>query len=167
MKNNEEICRALLDGKEVIDVYGNIARINNFKNYSFDDPTEWKIYKQTQWKMEPAKWRITSSGNICVDNSDVVTRLQYFGTIFHTKKQAEEASRQMRRANLLRYWVSTMQSLILGTHYLFKNLDGTWDTATTGQRNTLDTVYMTEETAIKICDGLNSGELKLDLFLKV
>jgi hypothetical protein len=163
MENIKEIYQALLDGKTLrYKKSGRLTNIDNETRYAFDVPEDWEIYELSEWEMEPAKWLIDIDGTISYSDVGRVTNVQRFGNKYHSKVQAEEARDQTKRANLLRYWVSTLQDLTLGTYYLFKNSDGTWDATTTGQRNTLDTVYMTKETAIKICNAFNNGELKLD-----
>jgi hypothetical protein len=122
---------------------------------------EYRI-KPSKWKMEPAKWQIISDGSIMTSYNSKVTIAQEFGIKFHSEEAAKKARDQMKRANLLRYLVSTMQDLDEGTMFIFKNSkNGKYYMDTMYGRDSLCEVYMTEKTAKKICKALNNGELKL------
>jgi hypothetical protein len=116
--------------------------------------------KPTQWKMEPAEWIIGHNGQISKTDYAEITNTQRFGMKLHTKEQAEKARDQMRDANLLRYWVSTMQSLDEGTAFIYEE-DGNYYYSLDNKRVDIGKVYMKEETAKRICDALEKGELVL------
>jgi hypothetical protein len=160
MKSITEVYQALLDGKtlihkdtkELVDIRGSML-------YMFNDLNVWEIYKP-EWEMKPADWLIYNDGSLYPSSTKKITRPQEFGMKFHTKEAAEQARDQMRRSNLLRYWVSTMQSLDEGTHYLYEDEGGYYVSMDT-EREDVGKIYMTEDTAQKIREALNSGKLEL------
>jgi len=167
MENMKELCQALLDGKTLKNNLGIYLTLENSQAIYIDDPRQWNIHNK--WKMEPAKWWIMSTGEVSRGTTKEVTRAQEFGMKYHTKEAAEKARDEMREANLLRYWTSVIDPkweadwgnvnqdkwFIYKTKYKKYEYDYSWVSKGIG------TVYMSEETARKICEKLNNGELKL------
>jgi hypothetical protein len=161
MKNIEEIYRALLDGKTLKHKNGFKTTLKTSANHSFEVVRDWQVY-EPKWEMEPANYYITNYGEVDGSTIDMVTDTQEFGMKYHTKEQAEKARDQMKRANLLRYWVSTMQDLNEGVYTVFRNgYTDKWEPGNANRRDEIGRIYMTRETAKKICDALNNGELEL------
>ena len=161
MKDIREVYQALLDGKTLIHRVGHQADLETSTMYEFSRPEDWEIYKP-EWKMEPAGWWISQSGSINASKVDFISSDQKFGVKFHIKEQAKKARDQMKKANLLRYWVSTLQDLDEGNHFIecISN-KYYYGTERYPGRISLDRIYMTKKTAEIICDALNSGGLKL------
>jgi len=117
--------------------------------------------KPSKWEMKPALWCIYRVGSIHPIGTNYVSLEQKFGMGFHTEEAAQKARAQMRRANLLRYWVSTMQSLDEGDWFIrYNGLTNKYEPYM-DRGELIGVVKMTKKTVRKICDALNSGELKL------
>jgi hypothetical protein len=159
MKNIRELYEALLDGKTLIHSSGHKTTLEESGLNNFREPEDWVIYTP-KWEMKPAKWWISCSGCIHSGKVDFVSSDQKFGMKYHTKEAAEKAINQMRRANLLRYWVSTMQDLDEGTYFIYEE-DGKYYKENDIYRSNIGIIYMTKETAEKISEALNNGELIL------
>jgi hypothetical protein len=54
-----------------------------------------------------------------------------------------------------------MQDLDEGTNFIWQNNAGKYHTISATDREVIGTIYMTKDTAGKICEALNSGELTL------
>jgi hypothetical protein len=161
MKDIKEIYQALIDGETLKHKNGRTTNLNTSECVDFSHPEDWEIYKP-KWEMELANYYITNYGKVEDSMIDMITDAQKFGMKYHTREQAEKARDQMKRANLLRYWVSTMQNLDEGVYTVFKNgYTDKWEPGNANRRDEIGRIYMTRETAKKICDALNSGELKL------
>jgi hypothetical protein len=160
MKDIREIYQALLDGKKIRNTNsGRIYSIKDAPNLNFSILDQWEIYK-SKWEMTPARWVIGNRGNI-FEGFGEVTEAQRFGMKYHTKEQAQTARDQLKRANLLRYWVSTMQDLDEGGYTIYKHPTvGGYQYCEDTYTN-IGAVTMKKEAAIKICDALNSGDLEL------
>jgi hypothetical protein len=159
MKNIKEIYQALLAGKTLKHISGCKMNLETSANHNFSNPEDWKIYEY-QWEMKPAKWLVDYEGDIEYTPIDIIAIAQKFGMKFHSENQAEKARDQMKQTNLLRYWVSTMQDLDEGTFYIYVK-DNKYYEAIDDNRGVMGKIYMTEKTAIKICEALNNGELEL------
>jgi hypothetical protein len=160
MKNLKNVYKALLAGKKLIHTDGTVVDIGTCKGCTFYYPEDWKVHAST-WEMKkPVKWYITSGGDVLKADAKRVTLSQHFGMRFKKEAQARKARNQMKRSNLLRYWVSTKQDLDEGIHFIKRKGEG-YDYYSDGGRRSLAEVYMLESTAIAICDALNKGELKL------
>jgi hypothetical protein len=118
--------------------------------------------KPSQWEMKPAGWAIDSAGDInTVAIEHGVTPPQKFGMKFHTENQAHCARNQMRKSNVLRYWASTLQEdLYEGDYYIYLDDDSVFRIYY-DKRAPIGTVTMKKNTAVKLCDALNDGDLKL------
>jgi hypothetical protein len=162
----KDLIKAWWDGTEIeiFDTFSN--KWIDIYEPSWATHCEYRI-KPSQWEMKPAEWYISTYGEV-VEHSELLkqytkkNKAQLFGMVYHTKEQAEKAKNQMKKANLLRYWVSTMQDLDEGRAYIFKCRNGKYDWfySTLG-RVSFGEIYMTEDTAEKICNALNKGELEL------
>jgi hypothetical protein len=118
--------------------------------------------KPPKWEMQPASLLITNSGYIVDVCTGHITEVQKFGMKFHTEEAAEEAQNQMRRANRLRYWVSTLQHLGEGDYFIaFSQSSSQYKVFCSHDSKSPAEVYMTSETAREICVGLNEGILEL------
>jgi uncharacterized protein YmfQ (DUF2313 family) len=91
-----------------------------------------------------------------------VTSPQKFGMKFHTREQAEKAKAQMKQSNLLRYWVSTLQELGDGNcKIVYSPETEQYEIECDDYYQSPSEVYMTINTAKKIRQALNNGELEL------
>jgi hypothetical protein len=160
MKTIAEIYQALLDGKTLKNKNGGTVDLETSGLLDFSHPEDWEIC-ETKWRMQPAEWSVARNGDVIKAWGGVLTKSQKFGMQFHTEKQAEKAKKQMKRANLLRYWVSTMQDLDKGSCYIKYDADGDYIYIEDAKRDSLAEVYMKRSTAKKITAALNNGELKL------
>jgi hypothetical protein len=160
MKSIREIYQALLDGKTLVYIAGDRITLDNSHLYSFSEPEKWEIY-EPKWEMRPAGWGVSHIGKIYEAQKEV-TENQKFGVKFHSEKQAEKARDKMKRSNLLRYWVSTMQDLDEGNYRIIYYLETEkYEVRYDDYYQSFAEVYMTEITARKICNALNNGELTL------
>jgi hypothetical protein len=160
MKDIKEIYQALLDGKTLRHERGYETTLETSGGHNFNNPEKWEIY-EPKWEMKPAMWYICTKGDIGA-GADEVTEVQKFGMKYHSKKQAEKARDQMRIANLLRYWVSTMQDLDEGTFYIvFDKAINKYFRMNDPNKYSIAEVYMTEDTAVRICEALNNKDIKL------
>jgi len=161
MKDIKEIYENLLKGYKLVNKCGKTIDLEGSNCVDFSCPEDWRIFNPI-CKKEIANYIVYLDGNIGYYPVHKVTEEQLFGVRFHSKEQAEKASKQMRRANILRYWVSTLQDLDEGNYCITQQLNpNEWVYLLHHKRRDPDKVYMTLETAEKLCDALNSGELVL------
>jgi hypothetical protein len=168
MNNQREIYEALLGGKTLIHVDGiKVVLEDTFPiTWTFKHPQDWSIYKDT-FEMKPASWVITNRGEVLNSDRDVSTS-QKFGMAFHTKEHVERAREEMREANLLRYWASVVDPTWRADwdneeqeKWFIELYNNEYRTEDTDVFKAIGTVYMSEETATKICEALNNGGLTL------
>jgi hypothetical protein len=118
--------------------------------------------KPKRWEMIPANWLIKSDGFYELEYSGYVNDSQKFGMKYHSEETVQKVIDNMRKSNLLRYWVSTFQTIEEGNCYIYINEDGNydWDYEKIW-RSSIAEIYMTEKTADEITKLLNKGEIRL------
>ena len=128
---------------------------------------EEQLEKCNEWEMEPAKCYISSDGKISVLHSTTsINMAQKFGMKRHTKELAEIACKRMKEANLLEYWASVIdpdwrdEGIGRVAWYVYYS-DGKYNIDRWKYHRGIGSVYMSRKSAIKICNALNKGELKL------
>jgi len=133
----------------------------NTQEPSWEEERYFRV-KSKEWKMEPANWLIKSDGSYEVEYTGYVNDSQKFGMKYHSEVNVQKVVTNMRKSNLLRYWVSTLQYIEDGNCYIFINEDGDydWDYAEIW-RPSIAEIYMTEKTVEEITKALNKGELTL------
>lgn len=119
--------------------------------------------KTEKWKPKDGKYLIDNTGTINPSCHYWNENSKNFGTVFQTKEQAEQASKIMRKHNLLLNWVIehcgdgvtgnfyvTNRSVVydVGTEYVFYK--------------DLSKIYMSKQLAEKLAQGLNEGTIDFD-----
>jgi hypothetical protein len=163
MKDLREIYQALIDGKTLINkqVGGKVTiETSCFSNFSY--PDAWEIYETQTWDEKETPFFIENDGTIYLSEPSKNKNRQKFGMAYCNKDQATKAKNQMKQANLLRFWVSTIQDLDKGTTYIYSTGLNRYSYYTEKERDSLAEIYMTEKTAEIICDALNNKKLILN-----
>ena len=128
--------------------------------------------KRENWvAMKPATWYINNDGKTHSVHTKSIAVAQEFGMKYHTKEAAEMASNEMRKINRIRYyailldaesgWVADWENpKQYKTYILYNTKKNEYEMCNTLSSNSF-IPYMSIETAEKIVENLNSGELVL------
>ena len=92
-------------------------------------------------------------------NTDKFEKVKNRGIVRHTEQQAEESSKRNLQANKLEALVYDIQGSVGGDCAIIFHKDYKYGYGESGRE--IVKVSMTEKTAIKICELLNSGKYKL------
>lgn len=103
--------------------------------------------------------------NIChTPKPSINPKLIKYGRCRRTKEAAEmDLKRQTRMLRLSALAWEVGECAESGYHIVYNNHLNKWETGFNEIYNSYERVYMTEETSVKVCDMLNSGEYSLDV----
>jgi len=158
-KEQIEVMQAYLDGKE-IEVYNPYTS----KWDQIEDPlwnwstNRYRIKPSFEWSFPSTTYRADSYG---ITEYDVEEDKIELGLMRSTRKQAEDSHARMVQSNVLEQLVYWFQNEVTNNdNYCIHIHNGTY-IANYLTIKVLGCVFMSESTAYKICDLLNSGEVVL------
>lgn len=127
------------------------------------------LMSESGWEMKPAAWLVECDGDISLSKLGGVSDAQKFGIRYHTKEIAQREAKRMKEANMIAYWASVLEPEWEADweadeqpkYYIYYDVLGVFCTDFVVSNKTLGIPYSSEETMQKICDALNSDDIKL------